>query len=410
MRILVLSNLYPPHDLGGYEQRCAEVVQELIARSHTVRVLTSRFGLQYRPYPDGVLRRLYLESDIYRYSPFRFFTTRPWEERLNLKLLRQLVGEFNPDLIYIWGMWNLPRSLAWSSEKLKPGRVVYAFEGDWPYLPSSHQLYWQLPARRPAARFVRSMLRVIALSILRWEGHPHPLRLNHAHFISDWLKAEFARHGLPMPDAPVINGGIHAGLFAQAAAGRCFEDHRLKLLYAGSLVYDKGVHTAIKAVSQVIQAGGQVTLTIVGQGQPHYEKKLRSQVTQAGLDPIISFVPWKSREEMPALLARYDALLFPTHHETFGRIAAEAMASGMIVLSTRIGGTADFIFPERTGLAFAPEDAHTLALHIQRLLDNPDLCRHLSQSGQVWALENLHIDRMVDKIEAFLYEVSGSAC
>ena len=41
MRLLFLSNFYPPHQLGGYEELCAEVAQGLRARGHTVAVLTS---------------------------------------------------------------------------------------------------------------------------------------------------------------------------------------------------------------------------------------------------------------------------------------------------------------------------------------------------------------------------------
>ena len=46
MRILFLSNFYPPHAIGGYEQWCQEVADRLQARGHVVTVLTSRYGLQ----------------------------------------------------------------------------------------------------------------------------------------------------------------------------------------------------------------------------------------------------------------------------------------------------------------------------------------------------------------------------
>ncbi|TMC57253.1 MAG: glycosyl transferase family 1, partial [Chloroflexi bacterium] len=46
MRLLFLSNFYPPHHFGGYEELCAEVAEGLRARGHTVAVLTSRHGAQ----------------------------------------------------------------------------------------------------------------------------------------------------------------------------------------------------------------------------------------------------------------------------------------------------------------------------------------------------------------------------
>ena len=49
MRILVISNLYPPHALGGYEQRCRETVESLRQRGHSVQVLCSSYGCAALP-------------------------------------------------------------------------------------------------------------------------------------------------------------------------------------------------------------------------------------------------------------------------------------------------------------------------------------------------------------------------
>ena len=57
MRLLFLSNLYPPYDLGGFEQWCQEVALRLRLRGHAVQVLTSRYGLERgQPSEVGVAR------------------------------------------------------------------------------------------------------------------------------------------------------------------------------------------------------------------------------------------------------------------------------------------------------------------------------------------------------------------
>ena len=64
MRILIVSNLYPPHHIGGYELGCRDVVEGLKARGHEVKVLTSTYGVGKRKC-DGDVHR-WLETDLLR--------------------------------------------------------------------------------------------------------------------------------------------------------------------------------------------------------------------------------------------------------------------------------------------------------------------------------------------------------
>ena len=80
MRLLFLTNLYPPHDLGGMELRCQETVCGLRARGHVCQVLTSRYGVHGRPPPEeAITRALHLETAIYHYRPLDFFLRRSWQ-------------------------------------------------------------------------------------------------------------------------------------------------------------------------------------------------------------------------------------------------------------------------------------------------------------------------------------------
>ena len=67
MRILFVSSQYPPYELGGYEQLCYEVKEELVSRGHEVRVLTSRYGVKSKAeiHDGNVIRSLYLMADIH---------------------------------------------------------------------------------------------------------------------------------------------------------------------------------------------------------------------------------------------------------------------------------------------------------------------------------------------------------
>ncbi len=101
MRILFLSNFYPPHAIGGYEQWCQEVADRLHARGHTVTVLTSRYGVaagrtdrihqrMHRAAPL-VIRTLHLQADLAYYQPADFFLHRRSHERANQQALRHAI-------------------------------------------------------------------------------------------------------------------------------------------------------------------------------------------------------------------------------------------------------------------------------------------------------------------------------
>ena len=95
MRLLFVSDLYPPCDVGGYEQWCHEVATHLRRRGHTVSVLTSRYGAAKRPAGDGdedVSRTLHLQSDLDHYQPLRFFLRHHAEERENREETRKTIA------------------------------------------------------------------------------------------------------------------------------------------------------------------------------------------------------------------------------------------------------------------------------------------------------------------------------
>ena len=166
MRLLNLTNFYPPHARGGYEEWCEEVTNALRARGHTVTVLTSRFrGTSVvGPDPPWVHRDLHLEMDLAPLrNAVRFFTVRQEQERANLDRLSAWVDAFDPECILVWGMWNLHRSLPALAERLRPNRVAYYFGDYWPALPSQYHAYWNGPARNWMTAAIKTPLRRTAL-------------------------------------------------------------------------------------------------------------------------------------------------------------------------------------------------------------------------------------------------------
>ena len=406
MRILFLSNFFPPARPGGYTQWCHEVTERLSARGHTIGVLTSRYELAKAPAGEqNIDRLLHLEGDLAYYQPLHFFNRWKKQHRENLAFLEDTVKNFAPDLIFVWGMWALSKALPARAEQLLPGRVVYYLSDYWPATVDMHTTYWQSSTRGWAMRVPKQILSKLALSMLAKEGQPH-LKLEQVICVSSRVRDLLVEAGLPIQQARIIHGGTDVERFLDVRK-RGYPSGRLKLLYAGQLVRHKGVHTAIEAMARLVNKRkvNQITLTLVGSGHPDYEAVLRDLIERERLHDFVTVHKPVSKDEMPAIFQQFDALVFPSiYEEPLARVTQEAMAAGLVVVGTTTGGTGEILRDGETGLTFAPEDAEGLAEQVNRLIVDPYLFCRLAQAGRQTVLENFTLDKMVNEIEAYLVD------
>ena len=409
MRILFLSNFFPPARPGGYTQWCHEVAERLAERGHTIGILTSCYESAKAPANEqNIYRLLHLEGDLAYYQPLHFFTQWKKQHRENLASLTQTVQDFAPDLIFVWGMWALSKALPALAEQLLPGRVVYYVSDYWLSALDMHTTYWQSSTRRSPMQVPKRVLGKIAISMLAKEGKSD-LKLEQVICVSARVRDLLVEAGLPIQHARIIHGGTDIERFL-GVRDRDYRSGHLKLLYAGQLVHHKGVHTAIEAMARLVNERRikQITLTLVGSGHPDYEALLRDLVDRERLHDFVTFHEPVSKDKMAAVFQQFDVLIFPSiYEEPLARVTQEAMASGLVVVGTTTGGTKEILRDGETGLTFAPEDADGLAKHVARLISDPDLCCRLAQAGRQTVLENFTLDKMVREIEDYLVDVSS---
>ena len=132
MKILVVSNLYPPHHIGGYELGCRDVVEKLRARGNLVEVLTSTFRRRdVNDFPDetSVERSLQLYGDP---------TAAPPNKLAECAKLSAAIRRFEPEVVYFWNqgglcLW-LPLAVRWHGKS-------YAF-----FLSDTNFVSWRIAA------------------------------------------------------------------------------------------------------------------------------------------------------------------------------------------------------------------------------------------------------------------------
>lgn len=410
MRILIISNYFPPFEIGGWEQLTADVAAMLEERGHAVWVLTGNYRAgEITAEASTIERLLHLESpDHIHYHPQYTLLSRRWEHQ-NRRLLAHRTATFSPDIIFINGMWNLPRSLAKEAERLCPGRVVYYMASPWPAELNAHTTYWNLPAVHPSLQWPR---KVLGNLLQRWWLPNTPndtLAFEHVLCVSDYMRRFIVEQtGVSLENARVVYNGIDPAEFSPPAQSQNGRKAKLRLLYAGQLREDKGVHTAIEAVSHAVEANPHLALsfTIVGGGSPAYIGGLEERIRALKLADIVTLAGQIPREKIPAMMASHDVLLFPSiWPEPLARVVQEAMAAGLVVIGTTTGGTPELLTDGRNGLTFEAENAAMLGEQIGRLAGDSDLYGRLSQAARQTVEACFTQERMVDEIEAYFNQL-----
>lgn len=409
MNLLFITNFFPPLHRGGYEEWCYEVACGLRERGHDVTVLTSRHRRNEinGSEPHWVLRDLHLEMTLTSFrNGLDFFINRRRRQQEDLDRLQMVLDGQAPDAIVIWGMWNLPRSVAAMAETLCPGRVVYYLGDYWPTLPSQYANYWDAPPASMVTAIPKFLLKWPARWIIKREPNV-PLQFSHALFCSQFLCESLQSKGVEFGETRVVYGAIDASQYQTIACKKRSrqEESPLTLLYVGRLHPDKGVHTALEAVGHLVQEQHlrDIKLLIAGSGDASYVARLHRLAEDVGITDLAHFLGSVPKEKLPQVYEQADILLFPSvWQEPFGRTLVEGMASGLAIVSTCRGGAGEIVNDGVNALVFDAGDAIELAHEIQSLYRSPQLRERLAQKGYETAVEKFDLSRMIDEIEGCL--------
>lgn len=203
--------------------------------------------------------------------------------------------------------------------------------------------------------------------------------------------AELAAMGVPRDRVQVVPCGVDLGLFAPAgspAAPPAGGRHRLVVL--SRLVERKGVDTAIRALAHLPDA----ELAVAG-GPPRgglsrdpEVRRLRRAARDAGVAGRVEFLGRLGRGEVPALLRSASLVLALPWYEPFGMVPLEAMACGVPVVATAVGGHLDTVVDGVTGALVRPRDPEAAARAARALLDDPAARAAMGRAGAARAREH----------------------
>lgn len=404
MKILTLTNLYPPHYVGGYELRCAAIVEALRARGHSVEVLTSNHGVGNSSQPSPP------EPAVERSLRVHGFFGHPWLdimhlmdlEKHNNRMLQAAVQRVKPDVIHVWNMGGISKSLCHTVQTFGVP-VVYDVSDHWiaRSLKADVWLDWW---NRPATSFKQKALRRAwtltgRRARLQDEAPTDPvqfIRFDHIYFCSAALRELTVSAGYPVCHGEVI----HCPVDVERFTGNVHTNEGMnRLLYVGRLAEDKGVMTALKAM-HAVKGKFAGELHVYGRGDEPYTRTLHEYVAAHQLP--VQFHE-ATAEQMPDVYRRHDALLFTSEwEEPFALTPLEAMACGLPVVGTTTGGSKELFRCGSNALTYTAGNHHELAARIVQLDNSRALRNCLAVTGQREVRTRLHQDLIVSQIEDYL--------
>jgi glycosyltransferase involved in cell wall biosynthesis len=194
-----------------------------------------------------------------------------------------------------------------------------------------------------------------------------------------------ARNTLPGFKYVVVPNGVDLALFRPPTSRRLPRTDRVRCLAVTRLVERKGLTDLIHAMSLLPR--DRFELEIVGGGPD--EQSLRGLVAELGLTDSVTFSGTLDRAATAHRYREADLFTLASWEEAFGNVFAEALASGLPVVGSTVGGIPELVHHGQNGLLVPPRNPRALAAAIRHLADDPALRLQMSRRNRAQAESSL---------------------
>ena len=391
LKILVVSNLYPPFQIGGYEIGCRNVVTGLRERGHAVTVLTAAPPFDAGPEEDDIRRNLDLCEFTFDPTPpieiARFLNIR--SRVSNWHNTQALVGhltELRPDLVYFFNIWGIGGLALLDAARSLGYPVAIHLMDSIPCILAEN-----VPAD------------VLAL----FDAHDGALyQDSRVLAMSRSLVDEIeSRCGFQLSAETELVPGwadTEPNLFEREYA----KDGRIRFVAAGTISEEKGVRLIIEAVARLKAEGYDgFDVRIFGPGDVGVYIDLCKRLS---VSDIVSFPGRRTQTELREIYETADAFLFPTwEREPFGFAPVEAAAVGCVPIITDNAGVAERLVDNVHCLKIR-RTSDALKTRLREVLDDPSILRTIGTCAQVITRHDLSFAQCLDRIERILGQTAAT--
>jgi len=376
MRIFMLSWEYPPRIIGGLARHAEGLSKALASLGHEVHVVTLDFpGAPYEEAEAPLyVHRVAVDLPAPTFHTWVLLFNHFFEKRVG-----QLAKKYgSPDIVHVHDWLTVPAGVA--SKHLMRVPLVMTFHSMESLRSSS--------SRSPESAMVGG---------LEWWGSYEAAKVI---AVSEWMKLEVvSQFKVPPSKVAEIPNAVDMAKFektvdVEATRMKWNVQPGEKLITAvGRLTSQKGFDYLIRALAGVQKSIPDSKLLVVGDG--YMRGELEALAKSEGVAARTTFTGFLNEGDLVDAIKSSDMLAVPSRFEPFGIIALEAMAAGVPVVVSRVGGLAEIVEDDVDGLVMDPNSPHSIAKATIRLLSDRALASRLAA-------------RAKEKVKAYTWEHSAA--
>lgn len=377
MKILVLSNYYPPHYIGGYELACSDTVQFLENAGHEVYVLTGNYKEE-----SSSFEKVYRKLKYIDYKKPSYFDKHVVEE-FNYETTQDVIKKVNPDLVYIWSLRLTSLSPIWAVEKQKIKKI---FEiGDF-WMKGFLSKSFMSKLKRGAKQLLPGFKAV-------------DIKIDPIISVSKWMIPEMKESYGSENIFQIPNG-------TKITKEKSLKSKELmRYMFCGRLDYTKGLDLALKALSNLRDRRVfDFEFHIYGDGDTQYIEKCKKMVEVLCLTNHVIF--HGKTDNLEEAYKKNHVLLMPTRmREPFGLVLIEAMNYGVVCIAPDDFGPAEIIDDSKNGLLFTPSCIDDLTFKILLLHNSWDLLEKYRTNAYEKVKNKFDINIVKKQVEDVLLKI-----
>jgi N-acetyl-alpha-D-glucosaminyl L-malate synthase BshA len=367
MRIVILVWLFPPRFIGGTEIATYNIAKHLAKRGYDVHIVTSwAKGLPKKSFEQGFhIHRIYAPR-------IRILGSIKWCIHV-LLLLKRL----RPDVIHTQGM-GMSLDCFFAKMLFEKPYIIWGQGSD---------VYLSWRFKGMISRLVlKNADAVIALT--------KDMEKRMKKFCNRYIH--------------VIPNGIDLKVFEKSSPRKLLPNLQITnseriLLFVGTLRPVKGLKYLIQAMNILRNTGVEkVKLIIIGDGEER--QALKHLVKQLHLEDRVIFVGKIPNEKVPNYMTIADIFVLPSLSEGFPIVTLEAMASGLPIIASRIGGMPEIVEDGVNGFLVEPANPRDIAEKVTFLLKDEELRGRISKKNKE-KIKNYSWEKIIEKLEEIFLEV-----
>ncbi|MDF1655471.1 MAG: glycosyltransferase family 4 protein [Coxiellaceae bacterium] len=370
MKILYWSPGFWP-SIGGLETHSLELTSALTARGHQCSVITQQIN------PNQSCHEFHNQLEIFRFPFDDIIRNKNHEIKNTITVLKKTIAKINPDIVHI---------------QLTFGSDIFFFrliqqELSIPVICTVHGLhYFHLNPNVISSK---------QLSVSKHLSKGIITACDAVTFVSNALRQQAQSYGwLEDITAEVIYNGLKK---PNILPRHINDSEIINLLVLSRLTEEKGIDTAIRALSILIKENTNIQLMIAGSGADL--PKLKSLTQTLKLEAHVSFIGPVAYDDRYKLINTANIVLVPSHYESFGLTAVEAMQMQKPVICSAVGGLTEIISDMNNGVLIKQGCDTELANAVLFLINNTDKAATIGSQAKKDS-QRYSIETMAHKYEA----------